>query len=436
MREKNLNIKNKKPRTIVEKLKYVRIAQGYSQEALGFEVDYEPSMIGHIERGEAQYSVDRLKLAKEFLGIDGMPLTDNERQGFRNKLYVWLGLIKEHELDAAKEMQKELSPITILDFDVELNMLYGLFYCKLLVLEGNLNKAGKVLDDLESLVDEVNDECLYHFYYTKGMFLAYTGQYRKALESYNEAKKKLMVDNIDEQKRLLFNIAHCYFELGHSFRVVVMLNDYYYLNDSKDNINLSIGNTLALCWIRVGFYKRATEMLNKCYIAAMVNKDDQDLIGRLLHNYGCLYRKTKDWGLSVEYFDKAFPYFKEGSIEYLENLYQKTCSLIESRDYSFCDELIAEGKELSAKAENKKYSILFESLKHRMTLNNDKISDYIETVTIPYLLEALDNYRALEYVELLRERYGRKRAANSKKSLLMADLARKIYIEIHEGGEL
>jgi len=435
IQDKNLNDKNRYPQTIGEKLRYIRKAQEYSLEVLGFEIGYEPSMIGHIERGEAKYNAEKLEMAKEFLGVSGMPLTDIERQGFRNKLYLWRDLIKDHKFDEAKKMQKELSPITILDFDIELNLLYDLFYCRLLMKEGNFDKAREILANIEFPVDEIDGDCLYNFHYTKGVLLFCDGQYKEALEFYNEAMKKLAMNDTVEQKKLNFNTALCYFELGYSFRSIVLLENLY-SSDDKSNINLSIGNTLAICWIRLGFLKKATEILSKCYLVALDNKDDDELIGILLHNHGCLYRKAKDWNLSIEYFDKAFPHFEVGSLTYLENLYQKICSLIESKNYSSCTELISEGKKLSAKVNNEKYSILFETLKHRINLSNNKSCDYVKTVTVPYLLEISDNYRASEYVELLRDRYARVRAGNAKKSLLMSELARKIYIEMLEGGEL
>jgi len=99
---------------------------------------------------------------------------------------------------------------------------------------------------------------------------------------------------------------------------------------------------------------------------------------------------------------------------------------------SACVELLVEGKKLSQ--ESKKYTILFESLEHQMTPNDEKSINYLETIALPYFLEMSANHTALYYCEFLREHYEKK--GLQKKTLQMTEIARTIYIKMLKGGML
>ena len=75
--------------------------------------------------------------------------------------------------------------------------------------------------------------------------------------------------------------------------------------------------------------------------------------------------------------------------------------------------------------------ILVKSLDHmliiskRMTVFNHESVEYIETVTIPYLIKSHGKFHAISYYRLLEQHYAR--ARKNRESLLMAREIREIY---------
>ncbi|MCL2378428.1 MAG: hypothetical protein FWC77_04795 [Defluviitaleaceae bacterium] len=71
------------------------------------------------------------------------------------------------------------------------------------------------------------------------------------------------------------------------------------------------------------------------------------------------------------------------------------------------------------------FAVVFESLGHLMSLNDNKSTEYLETVAIPFLQGTLQNFIALEICDALEGHYKKK---NTKiKMLAIAAVSRDIY---------
>ncbi|MCL2285903.1 MAG: helix-turn-helix transcriptional regulator [Firmicutes bacterium] len=408
----------------------MRETKGVSQAKLAEAVSYSAPRLSQIENDESPCPPDVLISIKKALKLEGVPFYDLERQGFKDKLYRWHDTINDTDFDKAKKMQEELSPITYLPFDKELNAFYSMFKCKLLLAVNDMPAAKEILQSFDIVSEEPDYEILYHYYYNMGSLSYKTTQRKDALNYYLKAKE-VMAYGFEGSARLHFNIATCLISLGFVVSSILFLENVreLYSGGQAAVPSLRIDSMIAIGFIGLGQLPKAKKLLEKC-LRTVESTKDEALFGIILHNLGYLYRKAGDWNMSMEYLNQATGHFTKGSSNYLENLYQKVRCLADMKAFSTCTELLDEGKKLSA--DNKPYAILFESVRCLIFPNDSKSVEYLETVTIPYFLDIGENLTVLDYCEFLREHYERKGIV--KKSGQMSEIARKIYKEMHSGG--
>lgn len=417
--------------TLGEKIRMMREAKGVSQVRLAESISYSAPRLSQIENGESPCQPDVLIAIKKALNLEGVPLYDLERQGFKDKLYRWYDLINDSDLGKAKTMQGKLSDITYLPFDTELNLLYNLFRCKLLLVENNIEAAKAILENFSSALDELSNEISYHYYYNMGTLNYKDAQRKEALEFYLKAKE-FMIYGFEGNASLHLNIATCLSVLGFVVSSILFLEEDVRELYSSGRTTIPVGHIdslIALGFIELGQLPKAKKLLEKCHKRA-INTDDEALLGVVLHNFGYLYRRAGDWNMSMEYLKQALAHFREGSLEYLDSLYQKALCFIEMKGFSSCAELLEEGKRISIG--NKSYQVLFKSVECLLSPNDNKSIEYLDTVTIPYFLEIGENLKVLYYCEFLREHYEKKGIV--KKAGQMSEIARKIYQDMHHGG--
>jgi len=413
-----------------EKIKAIRKARDITQETLAFKINYSRTALGDIERGTDQCDMSTLIVIKQILGIQGMPLFEDERKGFVDRLYLWNDMISEHNFELAKQIQKELSPIVHLPFEKELNDLYSLFSSRLLLVDDKFELATNILTKLAHTLDKANNDIMFWFYYNNGTLAYCNKQYQKALDFYTKAFK-IMKGGFEENKTLHYYIANCLSALGYFTNVVMFIDNYCNFNatEKKTDLDYMVDNLLAINLIKWGYVKRANKILSKSYIKAEADKNIH-MIGHILHNMGYLYYSAKNWDTALIYYDKVFDYCTKENLLYLQNLYQKTRCLVEINAYAKYPPLIAEGKELSK--ENEIFSVMFESLKHLTTLNEENSLNYIENEAIPYLSNKSVNDIVLDYCELLRDHYQKNNSLI--KSLKMAEMCGAYYKNAYELG--
>jgi len=407
-----------------EKLKQMREAKGISQVKLAEAIAYSASRLSQIENDECPCQPDVLMAIKKALNLEGVPLYDVERQGFKDKLYRWHSIISNGDIENASTMQAKLSDITYLPFDTELNALYNLFRCRMLLTARDTNAATDILQNFEPLLPTLSSEVLYHYYYSMGLLCHITMRRKDALEYYLQAKPHMMY-GFEGNAVLQYNIATCLSNLGYIVASILFLEDVrnIYAGGQVANISLRIDSMIGLGLIQLGQLAKAKIVLEKCYREA-AEANDCTMLGITLHNFGCLYRKAGDWNMSMEYLNQA--QFPKNSTNYLENLYQRTLCLVDMKCYAPCAELIAEGKEFSSG--NKSYEILFRSVECIIS-SDSKAIEYLENVTLPHFLGIGENMTALDFCEFLREYFDKKGIV--KKSGQMSEIARRIYKDMH-----
>ncbi|MCL2286885.1 MAG: helix-turn-helix transcriptional regulator [Firmicutes bacterium] len=424
-----------------EKIRAVRVAKQLSLENVAHAVGYSFATIGRIERGETDCNNDLHIAIKKALGIENAPILDDECDVFKSRLDTWHNLTVNRRLKEANDMKEELSVILHLPFEHKLIALYRIFEAALLLAENNLTDAELCIDASHKCMSEVNEkdeiykELLYHYNFNKGSLSLRRNLTKEALSFYKEALY-VTCSRSEKDGRLYFNMSGCYSKLDLPHQAIEFAKKAYeiYSEDSMKKYVLQINNLLAANYIQIGELQTAKGLIDKCLIQAK-GSDDNYQIGMALHNYGCLYMEYEDWSQSIIYFNQAFDYIPKNHNFFLENFYFKLyCFIMEKgvvqikKLQDFYD-MLDEATSLSEN--NTKYSVLFESLSHLLTLNEKNSHEFIETVTIPCLLQAFDKFKTLDYCKILKEYY--KSTRRMQKSLEITEIENDIYRKIVRG---
>jgi len=385
-----------------EKIKIIRTEQGKSSADLAEGLLLSRSHVVSIEDKESptKYTPDTILKAKEYLGIVGAPLYDNERQGFKDSLYRWFDITKNRHMEEAERLRDELSVILKLPFEPELIVLFKLFECKFFELKGDIEASR---DTLQSLwIDESNDEIHYYYCLAKGSMHFRDRDYENALKCYLKAIE-IGRGGMKDDFALHINIVGCYERLGLPYHALSCLEEAQklYTGDGTDVAGWLIDSSFAVNFTRTNKFKKAREHLERCHEKAL-NINNQEIIGVTMLNFGYLYRKSKDYSTALTYFDKALGHLEKGSRNHLEALYGKARCYIAQKAYKTAAEVITEGAELSEG--NEHYSILFKGLTYLAnTIKRWAVTNIYEDY-ISYFLKIQDRSRALEYSKILLER--------------------------------
>jgi len=414
-----------------KKIQQMREGKKFSQEKLGRLINYDRATISNIETGKLECPTDIRWAIKEALGLSDLPITDKERERFKEKLYDLNDLISAHKFDDAEKELDKLSVITRVPIDVELNAFYSLFKARLLLKLNDVESARAILLALESSVDEFDNDFMHLYYYNRGTLSHKYARYREALDFYLKAHE-LMKGGFKENQWLHYNIAACISGLGHVVNTITFIENCCKFSSDNQIVvtELMIDDLLALSYIKLGNMRIAKKLLKKCLVKAKSNNNER-FIGIILVHYGYLYCRKKDWDTAISYLNEAFGYLQKDDLMYLEALYQKIWCLIHLECYSACSNLLSEGKEL-AKG-NEDYSILFESLSHLITLNTKESIEYLETVTVPHLVRFSANVVALDYCKILKKNY-EKRKGTLKKLLEIEKTMNSLYRNMLDGS--
>ena len=422
--------------TVAEKIKAVRNVMGIHQDELAKAANCGAGTISRIENGHSQYTDKQLNDVRKLLGIDNAPLFDSEIVIFRARLYVWRRAMRERRIEDARRMLNELEIITKMLFREQLIQLYKIFEANLMIAEGNVSAAETALEQISSSLKGACVENLYHYYCCVGTLDFYKKDYNAALQSYFSAHDlkydEFLVDKSELVFALYYNIAYCYAYLGMYVRAIATLERIYelYSFDISNNDGMRADNLLAVNYMWIGDIDRAKHLLNNCMVKAR-STSHHGYMGTILHNFGCVHLKLQEYEKALEYFGKAFEYYKKGQGNYLENLYYEILCLIATKS-SLSNKRLSYAK--SVASNNEHYKLLFDSLEHLTSLKGDSESaKHIEQTTITYLAEKREYFRTIEYCRLLESFYMKK--PNRIKALEMKSLAYDIYRKSVEGSE-
>jgi len=402
--------------SVGEKIRQIRKAKGLSQENLAHDIGLSTSTICRIEQGTVIASGETIKAIKMALEIESAPLLPGESEGYKERLHIWHKLILDGHLIEARQLQTGLADIQALPFEEDLVMMYQLFEVSLQLAEQDFDVAKSTLTSFD--IDKMSRENMYYCYRNMGWLYMSIGTDR-AQEPLGYLLKAYALQEKPDGS-LCYRIARCYNRLGQPFSSMKMLEEAYSAyGDSKTiTVSLDLDNKMALNCIDISDTARARQILEKCLASAKSISNDR-YIAVILANIGLAYAKDKNWEIALDYYIQAGEYCNASGRNDLEIVYYKARCLVALRRFSQCKELILSQKDM------RYYSVLFESLKHMMTLRESASHEYLETVTIPFLVGKRNIGEALDYCEVL-EGFHESRGS-IKKALEFAKIQRDIY---------
>jgi len=151
--------------TIAKSIKKIRKHLNIQQDELGEYILASPTKISRAEIGKDRYTEQDLILVKEFLKIEGMPLTHLECKAFVRRLYIFRDLIIDKMMPEVEKMIPTLKNVINLEScNTHLPKLYQLFEVIYLIRKNDILSAKEKLDKLGDKLSDMNTEHLYYYY--------------------------------------------------------------------------------------------------------------------------------------------------------------------------------------------------------------------------------------------------------------------------------
>ena len=347
------------------------------------------------------YTKEQVNSLVKFLDIKEVELSKEKIKHFKQQLSMWREKISQGKLGAAARHLEECSlhEITYLPFDYNLIMHYEMFNIKFILARRDYDLAERLLSEIE--VKKLSVENKYHYYYNFGTLHIYKKKYDAALKFFTKAYETEFIDDKGYEHSLHYNLGLCYTYLGMSLRAVLCLEqaDKLLKRDNASLFPICLDNVLAVNYMRLGELHLSKKRIVKSLGHAKTLKNKEH-IGIAIHNLGCLSMKEKEFDRALEYFNKELEFIEEGEREHYENLFYKILCRIMS-DNSWAKSDLSYATKLAQNRDDKEYSALFESLSHLLSLEEESSVEYIETVTIPSLMEKHDYQRILYYYQIM-----------------------------------
>jgi len=438
---KTSKIKSANGMPIGEKIKLLRTANSMTQAELGEIIWSSAAKISRVESSGETYKQQDLEYIKQHFGFLEMPLTDFECDAFKEGLYFWRELIIDRKLSEAREFGDKRSYATQFEpFDFDIAVLYRLFEALLLIYEGGFEAAEEKIDYLRGALGKMNDEYLCLHYINLGLLsIRRDGDYETALDFYKQAyelkeNNESISTRIDE--KLYIDMALCYTYLDYPNRALFFLNKTpkAYTEKRSEQFKTSLNVVLAGNYRKIGELKEAEKILSKCLLRVK-GIGDENLIASALYEHGLLYKRLNNLEQAIECFDQTLG-IKQANPSYHQwVLYHKIHCFIGMRNFAEAEKLIEQAKALYRT--NKEHLIPFESISYFLTISNsitqfsEESVDYIEKVTIPYLIKQHDYFLAADYYAILEKHY--KKTRKNMRSLIASkgikDIYEKVFIQ-------
>jgi len=433
--------------SIGEKIKHVRNAKGISQENMSHAIKSSKSYVQRLEQGQVECSPEMLAKIKKFLEIENAPLLEHELIIYKNRIWMWDDLISARRLVDAKAMRSELSSILDLPFEHDLSLLFSMTDVRLMfITEQNIPVVEEKLTAAEALLVGASNEVQYMFHRNKGFFYSIHSDYKNGLQHYLKAID-IVSDDIKPDMAIYTNIGMMYMGIGKPYHAIMYLKDALqgYGGDRTHIIRTHTSSMLAMAYMTIGEHRKAKKLFDESLVQAK-NMNDGMVMGLTLSNMSVLNIKMGNYEEGVKLCDQALEYCinknhqstvsinndeGRGNSLQIMLLFNKGLGLLKMKEFDKCRETLEHG--LALAKDDTRSSIIFNTLEHLMTLNNNSSMGYLEEVAIPYLRTGggLDKLLALDICKEIETHHKKKRAKT--KATAIAAVARDMYEEMFLG---
>jgi len=408
-----------------EKLRLIRNAKGISQENMAYAIKSNPTFISRLERGYGECEAEILRTIRHFLEIENSPLLDHELEIYENRINVWEDLITAGRITDARAMQSELSPILGLPFQEELSLRYMMLEVRLLIGETHFLTAKEKFKNAEKLMGNASKDNLFRYHRNKGYL--YPDGDKNALKHYLQALELIGVDKPDAG--LLYCIGRQYFIMGKIHYAMRYLEraKAASIGDQNHLISLSIASLIIMCYKYTGECKEAKRQID-AVIARSLSINNDVLAGLLIMEKGIISNLEGNLNEALEFNNQAYTYLQDKHESYVFSiLANKADYLARMKKIDEYHNTLKLAKPLAK--DNELYTILLDSIDHKINLNDSSSINYIENIAIPMLKTGNGNldykFGALQLCRCLEAHYRKKNAKT--KAMAICCIIKEIY---------
>ncbi|MCL2526873.1 MAG: helix-turn-helix transcriptional regulator [Defluviitaleaceae bacterium] len=423
-----------------EKIHEIRKAKGLSQENMAQALNANRMTVSRLERGEVECSAQNLAIIRKFLDIEKAPLLEHELALYRDRMQVWIELLRTARVAEARAMQEEMSVILDIPFEGGLYLLYLVTEALLLSMEYNVPATEEKLNVLEGLLDNASDEILNLYHLNKGFHNAVAGDYKNALKHSFKAVEYAEACNRSDDIAL-YNIGQFYIALGKPYSAIIYFEraKAAFKGDLTNQRMSRLVQALAMCYLLIGETQKANKLADLS-LAQARSLNAKTRIAHALGIKGSVKYKMKMYEECIAIYDQALEYYKPLREAYVSVLVGKAKCLFMMKNYSEFKNVLRHGESVLYGGNpdavttvlDNDIAVLLNATSHLMTLDNVDSINYIQDVAIPHLRAGgLSKFEALFYCNHLETHYTKKRAKT--KANAIAAISRDIYREIYEG---
>jgi len=430
-----------------EKLRQVHKSKELSLANIAHDTGLSESTIGRIERGEevgGNPTPEQLSAIKKALDIPKAPLLEYEVETYESQLWYAKELIYTERFVEAKNAIHDLTVIFDLPFEKDLGAILLLLEARLLMIEYNNEEAIKRIDKVDTYLNErghhVRDEVLFLFHFNKSVYYLLANDGKRAVDN---GLKALNYENgkLKSDMRVFRAIGMAYFHLGQHFHAVRYLERAVLAlsgENATSNVVSLLKLNLATCYIHTNELDKAQKLLDEAHNKAVSTNNERYIdstfleLGRISHIRG-------DYDNALIYYDQAILRQKERNpSEYVRGLIYKIVTLIRTKQFVECEQLIDEGRNIINTHKDDIFAvngdemlIYYNDLHHRANLKDRSSVVYLENVSIPHYRKVGPKFVALDICSELEEHYKKQRS--KMKELAIGVVMRDILLEMMYG---
>jgi len=418
----------------------IRKAHEYSQaefaELLNCDLDY----LIKLENDELKPTYIFVENLRNKLNLHGAAIASTQWEALVKGLATFRCALDYGDMSTATRLKPKLENEAMSSYSLSVKILYSLHAASYYWNVKDMEAYDRIMADLRQRTNEFN--AMHRHYYHRLI-----GVREYALHNYDNALKAfLTAERLDKDLQwvsvnLYYGCAKCLAEMGYIARAV----EYYkkarhyarwhkpYDGKSNRRYDMVIDGQLAICLSKLGKIDEAITILEKRLSREVERNISRKNIGFTYYSFGRVYSNIGNYEDALQSFEKAFPYLKEDSETYTANIYYKTMTLVACGNISEAaacidNNLIPDTSKL--------WNVLFNALKHSLSLSEPDSILYITRTAIPKLEKYGQYEEVTEYYKIISDFYSKDKNYElaSKYSNLAYEMLKRLYKERIEGG--
>ena len=414
----------------------IREGHGLSQKAfadmLGCSVDYIRALEGPSKNRD-QVTPEFLNILREKLDLHDAPLTVEEKDQFMEELHRWKDLIDYGEIRKATALKPELAKRAKSSFRQGLLALHSIYEAAYYFAVGKPKAFKDTMSYLETLKQGFSERCNVLYYQQQGAFALWENRLFDAQVAFIKAEE---MDKKSKYSSMIFNYNYglCLSYMGYATRAIEYLKKAQYKakwdknHEGRANRRYAvhIEGELAQNFSKLGNTDEALLILNNRLNYEM-SRSKPRYLGFVYHDFGRVYHRMGKIREALENYYEAFKYHEEGSVPYLNNTYHKTKALIANGRICEAMDYVNKGLNMS---NDEIWKVLFDALKHSLSLSNPESREHIIMTAIPNLIRHNQDEEVMDHYKKLSEFY--EKNGDSDKALQYNRLALDIYEKLYK----